>query len=241
MDRLPIVEIESDLRSAIREQKSGCRIIVEAPTGSGKSTRVPPMLLDSGALGDGEIYVLQPRRIAARMLARRVASERGQKVGGEIGYQVRFENVVSPETRIRYVTEGILIRRLIENPSLKGIAAVVFDEFHERHFYGDVSLARCLEVQDSKRPDLRIAVMSATLEIEPLKKFFGPKSVHLTSDGRTFPVAIEYSPAKERHRDQLLGPRRPRDARSFSGSNAGRSCSRFYAGTTRDPKKRSKR
>ncbi len=200
---LPIFEIEADLRAAVASSLRNCRVVIEAPTGSGKSTQVPQMLLDSGLMGDGEIYILQPRRLAARMLARRVASERNQKLGGEVGFQVRFENAFSNLTRIRYVTEGILIRRLLEDPSLRGIAAVVFDEFHERHFYGDVSLARCLEVQEAKRPDLKLIVMSATLEIEPLKKYFGNQCHHLRSEGRTFPVKVEYSPPKERHNDQV--------------------------------------
>ena len=200
---LPVFEIEKELCSAVAGTEKRCRIVIEAPTGSGKSTQVPQMLVDSGGTGEGEIYVLQPRRLAARMLARRVSSERNQKVGGEVGYQVRFENVVSRDTKIRYVTEGILIRRLLEDPNLKNIAAIVFDEFHERHFYGDVSLARCLDVQEQRRPDLKIIVMSATLEIEPLITYFGSECHHLKSEGRTFPVDIEYCPPKERHKDQV--------------------------------------
>ncbi len=200
---LPIFEIEADLQSAVADTADQCRIVIEAPTGSGKSTQVPQILLDSGALPTGEIYVLQPRRIAARMLARRVAQERNQKLGGEVGYQVRFENIVSRDTRIRYVTEGILIRRLLEDPELIGVAAIVFDEFHERHFYGDVSLARCLDVQETLRPDLKLVVMSATLEIAPLREYLGADCHHLCSQGRTYPVDIAYSPSKERHKDQL--------------------------------------
>ncbi|MDF1752554.1 MAG: ATP-dependent helicase HrpB [Verrucomicrobiales bacterium] len=200
---LPIFEIEDQLRSILSNPSKNCRIVVEAPTGSGKSTQVPQIIIDSGQVEKGEIYVLQPRRIAARMLARRVASERNQKVGREVGYQVRFESVISRDTRIRFVTEGILIRRLLEDPELKGISAIVFDEFHERNFFGDVSLARCLEVQETRRPDLKIVVMSATLEIEPLKAYFGECAHHLKSEGRTYPVQIEYCPPKERHKDQI--------------------------------------
>lgn len=197
---LPIFEIESDLRAAL--DSKNVRIVIEAPTGSGKSTQVPQMLLDSGKC-DGDIYVLQPRRLAARMLARRVAQERDGRCGDDVGYQVRFENVVSRETRIRYVTEGILLRRLLEDPNLNGVSAVIFDEFHERHFFGDVTLARCFGIQKIRRPDLKIVAMSATLETESLVGYLGDGTQHLKSEGRMFPVEIRYSPAKERHGDQL--------------------------------------
>ncbi len=197
---LPIFEIQSDLNAALDSEN--VRIVIEAPTGSGKSTQVPQMLLDSGKC-PGEIYVLQPRRLAARMLARRVARERDGRCGDEVGYQVRFENVVSRDTKIRYVTEGILLRRLLEDPNLNGVSAVVFDEFHERHFFGDVTLARCFGVQKVRRPDLKLIAMSATLETESLVSYLGEGTRHLKSEGRMFPVEIRYSPAKERHGDQL--------------------------------------
>ncbi|NNE94025.1 MAG: ATP-dependent RNA helicase, partial [Verrucomicrobiales bacterium] len=196
---LPIFEIQADLESALEAENA--RIVIEAPTGSGKSTQVPAMLLDAGF--EGDIYVLQPRRLAARMLARRVASERGGRCGDEVGYQVRFENVVSRETRIRYVTEGILLRRLLEDPSLDGVGAVIFDEFHERHFFGDVTLARCLGVQKTARPDLKLIAMSATLETGALLEYLGEKTAHLQSKGRTYPVNVEYVPPKERHNDAV--------------------------------------
>lgn len=204
MDRdrsLPVFELENALAEAVASDHA--RVVIEAPTGSGKSTQVPQMLADLPASHDGEIYVLQPRRLAARMLATRVARERNVRLGTEVGYQVRFENQLSPETRIRYVTEGILIRRLIDDPDLAGVFAVVLDEFHERHFYGDVSLARCLEVQKTLRPDLRIIAMSATLETRSLISYLGDDSVHLQSKGRTFPVEIKYSPPRERHKGQI--------------------------------------
>ncbi|MCB1086800.1 MAG: ATP-dependent RNA helicase, partial [Verrucomicrobiae bacterium] len=199
---LPIFEIEIPLAQAA-SNPARARIVIEAPTGSGKSTQVPQFLLDSGVCGDGEIVVLQPRRLAARMLARRVAWERGGSVGGEVGCQVRFENQTGRDTRIRYVTEGVLLRQLLSDPDLKGVAAVIFDEFHERHFYGDVTLARCLETQENRRPDLRLVVMSATLETEALKAYLGPSCEHLVSLGRTYPVEIRHVPAKERHGDEL--------------------------------------
>ncbi|MDF1823767.1 MAG: ATP-dependent helicase HrpB [Verrucomicrobiales bacterium] len=199
---LPIFDLEIDLAAAA--SKEYCRVVIEAPTGSGKSTQVPQFLADSGLLkNDGEIYVLQPRRLAARMLASRVASERGGRVGDEVGYQVRFENIVSDKTRIRFVTEGILIRKLIDQPDLAGVAAVVLDEFHERHFFGDISLARCLEVQQTLRPDLKLIVMSATLEATALKSYLGEGCGHLISRGRTFPVQTRFEPPRERHKGDL--------------------------------------
>jgi ATP-dependent helicase HrpB len=198
---LPIFELQPSFLEAL--QGDHARIVVEAPTGSGKSTQIPQFLADSGVCDDREIYVLQPRRLAARMLANRVAQERGGRLGDEVGYQVRFESEISSRTKIRFVTEGILIRKLIEQPDLADVAAVILDEFHERHFFGDISLARCLDVQRELRPDLKIVVMSATLETAALKKYLGDGSSHLTSDGRTFPVQIQYEPARERHQGEL--------------------------------------
>ena len=187
---LPIYELRDELIVALRTDN---RLIIEAPTGSGKSTQVPQMLLDSGLCG-GEIVVLQPRRIAARMLSRRVAQERGGETGGEVGYQVRFENCVSNKTRIRYVTEGILLRQILSDPDLRGVSAICFDEFHERHLYGDITLARALHLQQT-RPDLKIIVMSATLDAAPLREYLAPCR-ELKSEGRMFPVEISYAAKK---------------------------------------------
>lgn len=197
-ERLPIYEIEDALLAQLRE---GRRLILSAPTGSGKSTQVPQMLLQHGLLGDGQVVILQPRRLAARLLAARVAEEVGVKLGREVGYQIRFENVTSRDTRIRFVTEGILLRQLIEDPRLPGIAAIVFDEFHERHLYGDITLARALQVQETLRPDLRLIVMSATLDSQRLADYLGTSEATatgspctiLTSAGRTHPVDIRYA------------------------------------------------
>ncbi len=200
---LPIHGIRDALLQALREQSSCPRLVLEAPTGSGKSTQVPQMLLDGGLLGlNQEVVVLQPRRIAARMLARRVASERGSNCGDEVGYVVRFESQVSGRTRIRYVTEGILLREILQSPSLPGIAAIVFDEFHERHFHGDITLARALRIQREARPDLQLLVMSATLDGEKIAAFLG-NCPRLTTEGRTFPVEIRYEPQKERIKGEL--------------------------------------
>jgi ATP-dependent helicase HrpB len=185
---LPIYELEDRLMQAVREQG---RLIVQAPTGSGKSTQVPQMLLNRGLLGSGEVVVLQPRRLAARMLAKRVAEEVGTPLGDIVGYQIRLDSRISKATRIRFVTEGILLRQMSFDPSLRGISAIVFDEFHERHLYGDISLARALQIQQSIRPDLKLVVMSATLDAVQLKSYLAPCEV-LTSQGRTFPVTVEY-------------------------------------------------
>src|SRR5918996_34653 len=185
---LPIFELEPRLLETLSSKR---RLILTAPTGSGKSTQVPQMLLDGGALGDGQVTVLQPRRLPTRMLAAWVAQARGVGLGGEVGYQMRLDNVTSAATRICYVTEGVLLRRMLADPELKGVSAIVFDEFHERHLYGDITLARALEVQESTRPDLLIIVMSATLDVATVEKYLSPCAV-LSSEGRTYPVAIEY-------------------------------------------------
>ncbi len=185
---LPIYEIESALIAQLRVQP---RAIVTAPTGSGKSTQVPQMLLDRGLLGAGRVVILQPRRIAARLLAARVAHERGGPLGGEVGYQVRFEDVAGAATRIKFVTEGILLRQMLSNPTLAGVSAVLFDEFHERHLYGDITLARALQLQRAARPDLLILVMSATLDVAALERYLAPCAL-LAATGRMFPVQVEY-------------------------------------------------
>jgi ATP-dependent helicase HrpB len=184
---LPIWEIHSQIVDSLR---TGNRLILSAPTGSGKTTQVPQMLLQSGLLGDGQVVILQPRRLAARLLATRVAQELGVKLGREVGYQIRFENVTSPETKIRFVTEGVLLRQMIDDPEIKGVSVLLFDEFHERHLYGDITLARALDVQEGSRPDLKIGVMSATLDADLLAQYLKPRV--LTSEGRTFPVEIRY-------------------------------------------------
>src|SRR6478672_4769999 len=122
--QLPIYEIEQELIAGLRAHK---RLIVSAPTGSGKSTQVPQMLLDHGLLGNGQVVVLQPRRLATRLLAARVAFERQTELGRAVGYQIRFENVTGPDTRIRFVTEGVLLRQMVQDATLPGVAAVVFD------------------------------------------------------------------------------------------------------------------
>jgi ATP-dependent helicase HrpB len=188
-EKLPIYEVEQRLVSTLRESP---RLIVSAPTGSGKSTQVPQMLLDQGLLGTGQAVILQPRRLAARLLASRVAGERHVKLGGEVGYQIRFEDVTSNETRIRFVTEGLLLRQMTRDPKLSGVSAILFDEFHERHLYGDITLARALELQETDRPDLQLLVMSATLDVAALEHYLKPCQA-IESQGRTHPVEIEFA------------------------------------------------
>ena len=168
-------------------------LVLEAPPGAGKTTRVPPALLE---LVSGEVVVLEPRRIAARLAARRVAWELGEEVGATAGYQVRFEEAVGPRTRVRFVTEGVLTRRLLTDPTLRGVDAIVLDEFHERHLDSDFALALLKRLQRT-RPELRIVVMSATLDAAPVARFLDDCPI-LRSEGRLFELSIEhlpYSPA----------------------------------------------
>jgi len=187
---LPINEIRAEIVQAFRREK---RVIIKAPTGSGKSTQVPQMLLEEG-LCDGRILILQPRRLAARMLAARVAEERSSPLGQEIGYQTRFEKQVGERTRACFITEGILPRLLLNDPCLDGISTIVFDEFHERSLTTDVSLALVADLQRSRRPDLRMIVMSATIDVEPLQKYLGDAAM-ISSAGRSYPIDIQYSQA----------------------------------------------
>src|SRR6266446_62003 len=194
---LPIYAIADNLVETCATQS---RLILTAPTGSGQSTQVPQILRDRGLLGDGAVVVLQPRRLAARLLATRVAEERDCPLGAEVGYQVRLDGKLSAATRILYVTEGILLRRLLTSPHLDGVSAILFDEFHERHVYGDITLARTRMLQETVRPDLRLIVMSATLETGLVREYLAPCPV-LSTTGRLYPVEVEYlsRPIDTRH------------------------------------------
>ncbi|BDS08645.1 ATP-dependent helicase [Oceaniferula spumae] len=201
MIELPVHSLRTKLVEAV---KSSGRVLLRAPTGSGKSTCVPPMLLDGGV--EGLIVVVQPRRIAARLLARHVAALRGVKPGGEVGHVVRFENNMGKNTRIVYVTDGVLQRWLQENAELPGVGAVVFDEFHERRIASDVALARCLDLQEGVRKDLKLVVMSATLETGGLREYLHPCDV-LEAEGRMFPVEIKYQAVSQTVQRGGNGPR----------------------------------
>ncbi len=194
-DQLPIHEIRNALMEALRDPALP-NLLIKAPTGSGKSTQVPKFVLDAGILGDKRVMVLQPRRIAARMLAARVAKERGGRLGDEVGYQVRFENVSGKDTRLMYVTEGVMLRHLLDDPQLSKVGCLVIDEFHERHLDGDLCLAWAHAMQKTRRPDLKIIVMSATLVPGPLHEFLAPCKM-LESAGRTFPVETRYQPPQK--------------------------------------------
>jgi len=185
---LPIWDIHADIVGCLRFQN---RLVLVAPTGSGKTTQVPQMLLDAGLAGDRRIVVLQPRRVAARTVAARVAWERNVPLGAEVGYQIRFDDRTSLGTRICFVTEGILLRWLQDDPNLSDISAVLFDEFHERNLLSDVALALAKRLQQTTRPDLKLAVMSATLDARPVADYLGGAEV-LVSEGQSFPVNVEY-------------------------------------------------
>lgn len=194
---LPIEELRNGIITSLQTSN---RLIIEAPTGSGKSTQVPQFLLESNLLQNKRAVILQPRRLAARMLASRVAHERNTKLGEEVGYCIRHDLQYSAETQLLFVTEGILLRQMLEDPLLSNISVLIFDEFHERHFYSDISLMQALHLQESKRPDLKIIVMSATLDTEALARYLEPCSI-LRSTGRTHPVEISYlrqEPAEEK-------------------------------------------
>lgn len=215
---LPIYELESAVVASLRAQG---RLIVQAPTGSGKSTQIPQMLWRHGLLGEkGEVVVLQPRRLAARMLAKRVAEEAGTRLGEGVGYQIRLESRVSERTRIRFVTEGILLRQMSFDATLRGVSAIVFDEFHERHLYGDISLARAIQIQQSTRPDLKIVVMSATLDAGALKNYLAPCDV-LVSQGRSFPVRIEYLPKAVNFEQEAVWDVAARECERIAGETGG--------------------
>lgn len=186
MIALPVDEILPALLAEL-ERHGVC--VLSAPPGSGKTTRVPAAMVDAGLAG--EVWVLQPRRLAARSAARRVAAERGTELGSEVGYQVRFDKRVSGATRIRFVTEGILARRLVREPFLPGIAAVVLDEFHGRSLEADLALAMLLEIRQTVRDDLQVVVMSATLDNAAVAAFLAPCGT-IEAAGRLHDVEVEH-------------------------------------------------
>ena len=181
--------MDAILPEMIESLKRSPNLVIEAPPGAGKTTRVPPALLE---IASGEVVVLEPRRIAARLAARRVAWEMDEPVGQTVGYQVRFEEAIGPRTRLRFVTEGVLTRRLLSDPDLKGVSAVVLDEFHERHLDSDLALALLKRLQRT-RPDLRIVVMSATLDTGHVAQYLDGCPI-LRSEGRLFELSITHLP-----------------------------------------------
>lgn len=199
MIRLPIDAHLPEILSALEKSPN---LVLQAAPGTGKTTRVPPALLQTAWRGDGEIWVLEPRRLAAKLAARRVAEERGEKVGETIGYQFRFENAVSARTRVRFLTEGMLLRHLLTDPDLRRVSAVVLDEFHERHLQGDLAIALVRQLQ-KRRPDLRLIVMSATLRMDRLKTFLGDPRI-LDIAAPHFPLELRYQPAEPRELDRAV-------------------------------------
>ncbi len=201
---LPINQIRQDMIRAAEEP--GFCVLLSAPTGSGKSTCVPGMLAEAGVCDRGLILVVQPRRLAARLLAGYVARQYPCALGAEVGYTVRFDSRRSEKTRILFVTDGILERHITDNPQLEGIAAIVFDEVHERRLAGDVCLARALELQRTTRPDLGLVVMSATLELDKLQDYL-PQATVLRAEGRLYPVQVQYrQPIPRRNAQGYIEP-----------------------------------
>ena len=186
------------------------RLVLEAPPGAGKTTQVPLALLDASWLAGRRIVMLEPRRVAARSAAMFMAGQLGEEVGQTVGYRIRFENRVSARTRIEVVTEGILTRMIQDDPELEGIGALLLDEFHERHLAADLGLALALDVQAGLREDLRIVVMSATLDGQRLAAFLD--APRLSSEGRGHPVAVSHFPARREESLQAQARRAAEEA-----------------------------
>lgn len=200
LNALPIDDAIPEILSQLAGRRG---VVLRAPTGAGKTTRVPPALLQAGLAGSGRILMLEPRRLAARAAAARIAQEQHASLGREVGYHVRFDSKSSTATRILVVTEGILLRQLQLDPFLDGVGIVVFDEFHERNLASDLALGMVRRIQQTVRPDLKIVVMSATLEPGPIASYLGDAAI-VESLGRSFPVEIEYLKQRDRRSSSEL-------------------------------------
>lgn len=194
---LPIDELLPQIRTTL---SANSNLIITAAPGAGKSTRVPPALLNEPwhrcSTKSLQLVMLQPRRVAARAVAARIAGEHNWRIGEEVGYQIRFENRTTPRTRLRVVTEGILARQLAGDPFLENVGGVILDEFHERSLHSDLALALLREIQRTVRPELRIIIMSATLDTAPISEYLNNASV-ISAPGRLFPVEIEFQPRRD--------------------------------------------
>lgn len=211
--------IDPHLPAIAASLRTHSRLVLQATPGSGKTTRVAPYLLDHLIDDKKEIWVLEPRRLAARMAAMRVAFERGEKVGEEVGYQFRWEKAIGPRTRLRFLTEGTLVRMLLREPTLPKVAVVILDEFHERHLQGDEALALLLELQRTTRPDLKIVLMSATLEADYFQKQLEcPVTV---VEGRLFEIDIRYQIPPADARIEQVVARAIRDEWRAHGQDCG--------------------
>lgn len=194
--QLPVETILPELAQALVT----CRtVVLQAPPGSGKTTRVPLALLEASWLENNCILMLEPRRLAATNAARYMASLCKEKVGDSIGYAIRYERNIGPNTRLEVMTEGLLIRRMQSDPELAGVGLVIFDEFHERSLQADLALAFCRDVQQGLRDDLRILIMSATLDAEPLSRLLDDCPI-VTTTGRSFPVDVDSLAEADRHK-----------------------------------------
>src|SRR5580692_12131968 len=187
--------IDSSLPRIVESLRQSPALVIVAEPGAGKTTRVPPAILRGGILSaeHPNVVILQPRRVAARAAAMRMADENGWEIGRQVGYHIRFEKKIARDTRLRVLTEGIFTRQMLDDPFLEGVGAVVLDEFHERSLHVDLAIAMLKEMRQTVREDLLLIVMSATLEAGPAAKFLGDCPI-INVPGRTFGVDIEYQP-----------------------------------------------
>lgn len=205
--QFPISDVLGDIETAL---SSANNVVIAAPPGAGKTTIVPVQLLKSSWMNNGKIILIEPRRLAARAAARRMSQMLGEELGQTVGYRMRLDNRVSNNTRIEVVTEGVFTRMVLDDPELNGVACVIFDEFHERALEADFGLALALDVQSGLREDLRIIVMSATLDIDEISRIL-PNAKNIVSEGRSYPIDIRYAPRKPQSRiedvvaDAVLG------------------------------------
>ena len=204
MSDLPIYQHRETILTALQDQQ---RVLLNAPTGSGKSTGIPPILYDAGTI-EGQIIIVQPRRLAARLLAQRVAQVLGTRLGEEVGYAVRFDSKFTARTQILFVTDGVLLRQIAENPELQGIGLIIFDEFHERRISSDIALGYCQDLQHAQRPDLKLLVMSATLAEESLEAYLAP-CAKINAEGRSYPVEISHRSARPVNHPRTGRPETP--------------------------------